>query len=94
MIIVNKKDTRNMVVDLMILKCFSNWMRTLHNLRKFDQRKNKIIFSLISLNPFSANSAKRSNKPQKFVSNLPTRHLSVFDHFVGLALEGLKHFQT
>ena len=40
-------------------------------------------------NPFSANFAKWSNTPKQFVGNLPMNCLSVFDHFVGLALKGL-----
>ena len=38
------------------------------------------------LNPLSANPTKWSN------TLLPTNCLSVFDHFVGLALEGLKYY--
>ena len=42
------------------------------------------------LNPFSANFAEWSNTLKQFVGNLPTTCLSVFGHFVGLALKGLK----
>ena len=42
-----------------------------------------------SINPFSANYTKWSNTLKQFVGNLPTNCLSVFDHFVGLALKGL-----
>ena len=41
------------------------------------------------INPLSANFTKWSNILKQFVSNLPTNGLSVFDHFVGLALKGL-----
>ena len=41
-------------------------------------------------NPFSANFTKLSNTLKQFVGKLPTNCLSVFDHFVGLALKGLK----
>ena len=41
------------------------------------------------LNPLSANFTKWSNT-QQFVGKLPTSCLSVFDHFVELALKGLK----
>ena len=44
----------------------------------------------IFINPLSANSTKRSNTLKQFVGNLPTNYLKVFDHFVGLALKGLK----
>ena len=41
-------------------------------------------------NPLSANSTKWSNTLKQFVGKLPTNCLSVFDHFVELALKGLK----
>ena len=41
------------------------------------------------LYPLSANPTKWSNTLKQFVGNLPTNCLSVFDHFVGLALKGL-----
>ena len=41
-------------------------------------------------NPLSANFTKWSDTFKQFVSNLPTNCLSVFDHFVGLALKGLR----
>ena len=44
----------------------------------------------ISFNPLSANPTKWSETPKQFVGNLPTNCLGVSDHFVGLALKGLK----
>ena len=44
---------------------------------------------LMNFNPLSANPTKWSNTLKQFVGNLPTYCLSVFDHFVGLALKGL-----
>ena len=41
------------------------------------------------LNPLSVNPTKWSNTLKQFVGKLPTNCLSVFDHFVGLALKGL-----
>ena len=41
-------------------------------------------------NPLSANPTKWSNTLKQFVGNLPTNYLSVFDHFVTLALKWLK----
>ena len=38
----------------------------------------------------SANFTKCSNKVRQFIGNLPTNCLSVFGHFVGLSLKGLK----
>ena len=48
------------------------------------------FFKYFVLNPLSANPTKWSNTLKQFVDNLPTNCLSVFDHFVGLALKGLK----
>ena len=42
------------------------------------------------LNPLSPNPTKWSNTLKQFVDNLPTNCLNVFDHFVKLALKGLK----
>ena len=39
--------------------------------------------------PLSANPTKWSNTLKQFVAKLPTNCLSVFDHFLGLALKGL-----
>ena len=44
------------------------------------------------LNPLSSNHTKWSNTLKQFVGNLPTNCLSVFDHFVGLALKELNIF--
>ena len=46
------------------------------------------LFTCI-FNPLSANPTKWSNTPKQFVSNLGTNCLSVFDHFVKLALKRL-----
>ena len=45
-------------------------------------------FYRLSINPLSANPTKWSNTLKQFVGNLPTNCLSVFDHFVKLALKG------
>ena len=42
------------------------------------------------VNPLSANPTKYSNTLKQFAGKLPPSCLSVFDHFVGLALNGLK----
>ena len=55
------------------------------NREKFE--KNNLT---IALNPLSANPEKWSNTLKQFVGNLPTNCLSVFDHFMNLALKGLK----
>ena len=43
----------------------------------------------LQVNPLSANPTKWSNTLKQFVGNLLTNCLSVFNHFVGLALKGL-----
>ena len=43
-----------------------------------------------SVNPLSTNPIKWSNTLNQFVAKLPTNCLSVFDHFVKLALKELK----
>ena len=45
------------------------------------------IFSYF--NPLNANPEKWSNTLKQIVGNLPTICLSVFDHFMNLALKGL-----
>ena len=50
--------------------------------------KMSIVFNLF-LNPLGANPTKWSNRLKRFVGNFPTNCLSVFDHFVKLALKGL-----
>ena len=47
-------------------------------------------YRVTNINPLSANPTKWSNTFKQFVDNLPTNCLSVFDHFVKLALKGLK----
>ena len=41
-------------------------------------------------NPLSVNTTKWSNTHKQLVGSSPTNSLSVFDHFVGLALKGLR----
>ena len=42
-------------------------------------------------NPLSANPTKWSNTLKQLVGKLRSNYLSVFDHFVKLALKGLKN---
>ena len=44
------------------------------------------------LNRLNANPTKWSNTLRRFVGKFPANCLSVFDHFVGLALKGLRRF--
>ena len=61
---------------------FTEKLRPLHN----------TLFST-SLNPLSFKFIKWSNTLKQFVDKLPTNCLSVFEHFVGLALKGLIHMK-
>ena len=47
-------------------------------------------FRTLCFNPLSANPTKWSNTLKQFICNLSTNCFSVFDHFAGLALKGLK----
>ena len=47
---------------------------------------------LYLLNPLSADPEKWSNTLKQIVGNLPTICLSVFDHFMNLALKGLTFY--
>ena len=50
----------------------------------------RLLLAVSSINPLSANFTKWSNTLNQFVGKLPTNCLSVFDHFVVLALKGLR----
>ena len=62
--------------------------------RKLHLRAKLIKFILQKINPLSAKFIKWSNTLKQFVGKLPTNCLSVFDHFVRLALKGLKSGKT
>ena len=51
-----------------------------------------VYFRCFQVNTLSANPKKWSNTFKQFVGKLPMNYLSVFGHFVGLALKGLTHF--
>ena len=46
---------------------------------------------MLLLNPLSVNITKWSNTLKQFVGKLPTNCLSVFNHFVGLAIKSLRY---
>ena len=54
----------------------------------------KLPIDMIPINPLSANPEKWSNTLKQIVGNLPTICLSVFDHFMNLALKGLNNYIT
>ena len=47
-----------------------------------------LLYDKFNFNPLIANPTKWSNTLKQFVGELPTNCLSVFDHFVVLALKG------
>ena len=49
----------------------------------------RVSYDNVGINPLSVKPTKWSNTPEEFVRNLPASCLSVFNHFVGLALKGL-----
>ena len=53
-------------------------------------KSQKYYKNLTDINPLSAKLTTWPNTLKQFVGNLPTNCLSVFDHFLGLALKGLK----
>ena len=53
----------------------------------------KSYYSVLTINPFSANPTKRPKTLIQFVAKLPPKCLSVFDHFVKLALKELNKMQ-
>ena len=63
-----------------------NKLQLLH--KNLSEGYNKIIATVSYLNSLSVNPIKWSNTLKQFVVNLPANFLSVFDHFVALALKG------
>ena len=58
------------------------------------KRRKKSIGISAYLNFLSANPTKWSNTVKQFLGSLPTNCLSLFDHFVKLALKGLRVSQN
>ena len=56
-------------------------------LQRVLQKRKRLIYDL---NPLGANPTNWSNTLKQFVGKLATNCLSVFDHFVGLVLKGLR----
>ena len=70
-------------------------VKYLSNGASFLSLKADAAFSFVGyFNPYSANLTKWSNKLKQFVGKLPTNCLSLFEHFVGLALKGLRIIGT
>ena len=75
-----------------IAKCLSivtyNILPTICFFYNSMKKSTNILIPKMKLNPLSANFTKWLNTLKQFVGNLPTNCLSVFGHFVGLALKG------
>ena len=56
---------------------------------KYSRKNEDSFMNLKVVNPLSANPTKWSNTLRQFVGRLLTNCFSVFDHFVGLAPNGL-----
>ena len=56
---------------------------------KYSRKNEDSFMNLKVVNPLSANPTKWSNTLRQFFGRLLTNCFSVFDHFVGLALNGL-----
>ena len=74
----------------LIFVVVASYQKDNRSLRKCCQSFKKYLrVGFIFFNPLSAILTKWSNILKQFVGNLPTHHLNVFDHFVGLVLKGL-----
>ena len=71
-------------------KFYSRKLHDIYILHRFSCGDNRTPNISSNINPLSANPTKWSNTLKQFVGKLPTNCLSVFDHFVGLALKGLR----
>ena len=67
-------------------RCEINRPRSTHGYKCSKSKKSLGIIMLICINLLSANFTKWSNTFRQFVGKLLQNCLSVFDHFVGLAL--------
>ena len=68
---------------------FVSLNETVDGVNKLNSKKASQVID-ITVNPLSTNFIKWSNTLKQFVGKFPTNCLSVFDHFVGLALKRLK----
>ena len=78
--------TNNSRFQTKALKCNSAHMPSLNLTHRLSFEPRICMFIV---NVLSANVTKWSNTLKQFVANFPTNCLSVFDHFLGLTLEGL-----
>ena len=73
-----------------------HWNNKLNDFKAYKETRTMSLMSfwcfyfenIQNIDPLSANPSKLSNTLKQFVGKLPKNCLSVFDHFVGLALKG------
>ena len=58
------------------------------------QGQSSVFHYLMAFNSLSTNPTKWPNTLKQFVGSLPTNCLSVFDHFMNLAVKGLSSSQS
>ena len=73
-----------------VIKSYSlRGLKISKELKRFSEDVYKFVKKTTYVKPLSANPEKWSNTLKQIVGNLPTICLSVFDHFMNLALKGL-----
>ena len=86
---LRKIDEDSLQLYGLVEKATEKPMNQISNFEELECEKSLNVKS-IKVNPLSANFTKWSNALRQFVGKFLTNCLSVFDHFVGLALKGLK----
>ena len=91
-----KKETLTQVFSCEFGEIFKNtfFIEYLWWLLLYDTLSISFFIPSVKVNHLSANPTKWSNTLKQFVGKFPTNFLSVFDHFVGLALIGLMIIPT
>ena len=91
-----KKETLTQVFSCEFGEIFKNtfFIEYLWWLLLYDTLSISFFITSVKVNHLSANPTKWSNTLKQFVGKFPTNFLSVFDHFVGLALIGLMIIPT
>ena len=75
---------------MIIIRNYCNKINWMFDAKNFQQIRQKTKNQTVNINPLNANITKWSNTLKQFVGKLPKNCFSVFDHFVGLALKGLR----
>ena len=75
---------------LLECECYLEFKKINGLINRGDGKSKNYVF-IVNVNPLSAKFIKWSNTLKQIVGKLPTICLSVFDHFSGLALKGLRN---